>query len=300
LSRCPPIFEGPNCTSLSQEFQRQFAFFNSAYKQDITLSVRSVKGYRSLNTCLPPYFDKPINLGPVSDALLAALPAEEPALGGVFESCAVVGSSGHMLKFQNGREIDAHEMVFRFNSAPTLGFEKHVGMKTTHRLTNTRNFGFRESDAENVYIHIRNAASLKMLMRRRQHNPLEKIYSVHPAWHRYMDRTFKYLTTSGLNGIMLALHRCRRVNLYGFHVHPEMGAIYHYYNPDDKPANATRDDGEWDMVRKLVHGGFVQFAEPCIIECHDGPEMCESCTSDSGGSHDVHARQAASGAFRGR
>lgn len=88
-----------------------------------------------------------------------ALPAEEPALGGVFESCAVVGSSGHMLKFQNGREIDAHEMVFRFNSAPTLGFEKHVGMKTTHRLTNTRNFGFRESDAENVYIHIRNAGA---------------------------------------------------------------------------------------------------------------------------------------------
>lgn len=78
------------------------------------------------------------------------------------------------------------------------------------------------------------AASLKMLMRRRQHNPLEKIYSVHPAWHRYMDRTFKYLTTSGLNGIMLALHRCRKVNLYGFHVHPEMGAIYHYYNPDDE------------------------------------------------------------------
>lgn len=67
-----------------------------------------------------------------------------------------------------------------------------------------------------------------------------------------------------------------------------------------QPANATRDDGEWDMVRKLVHGGFVQFAEPCIIECHEGPEMCESCTSDSGGSHDVHARQGASGAFRGR
>lgn len=61
-----------------------------------------------------------------------------------------------------------------------------------------------------------------------------------------------------------------QVNLYGFHVHPSMGALYHYYNPADEPANAQRDDGEWDLVRKLVEGGFVHFAEPCIVECHDG------------------------------
>ena len=69
-----------------------------------------------------------------------------------------------------------------------------------------------------------------------------------------------------------------QVNLYGFHVHPSMGALYHYYNPADEPANAQRDDGEWDLVRKLVEGGFVHFAEPCIVECHDGPVSPSSST----------------------
>ena len=54
-----------------------------------------------------------------------------------------------------------------------------------------------------------------------------------------------------------------------------------------QPANATRDDGEWDMVRNLVTHGFVEFAEPCIVECHDGKEECDACIISSGGSHEV-------------
>jgi hypothetical protein len=34
----------------------------------------------------------------------------------------------------------------RFNSAPTKGLETHVGGKTTHRITNTQNWAFRESE----------------------------------------------------------------------------------------------------------------------------------------------------------
>jgi hypothetical protein len=86
-----------------------------------------------------------------------------------------------------------------------------VGRKTTHRLTNTRNFGFRETEAESVYIHMRNAASMRMLTKARASQRGLRLYSLHTAWHRYMDRTFKYLTTSGLNGIVLGLHRCRKV-----------------------------------------------------------------------------------------
>ena len=34
-----------------------------------------------------------------------------------------------------GAEIDANEVVVRFNNAPTKGYEKDVGKKTSLRLT---------------------------------------------------------------------------------------------------------------------------------------------------------------------
>ena len=35
-----------------------------------------------------------------------------------------------------GKEIDAHEMVYRFNQAPTGGFVKHVGRRTDFESLN--------------------------------------------------------------------------------------------------------------------------------------------------------------------
>ena len=57
-------------------------------------------------------------------------------------------------------------MVFRFNSAPTKGFEKYVGAKTTHRITNTQNWGFHEGPDENILIHFRAKSAIKARSRR--------------------------------------------------------------------------------------------------------------------------------------
>ena len=48
-----------------------------------------------------------------------------------YKTCALVGSSGTLLLDEMGREIDEHDVVIRFNNAPTEGYEKHVGSKTT-------------------------------------------------------------------------------------------------------------------------------------------------------------------------
>ena len=92
-----------------------------------------------------------------------------------------------------------------------------------------------------------------------------------------MAHAFDFMPTSGFYGIMMALLRCAKVNIYGFHVTQAHGALYHYYDPCDTPANADRDSAEWHVVKMLAEAGLVVFAEPCVAECHEGKGACESC-----------------------
>eukprot|EP00193_Tetraselmis_chui_P001248 CAMPEP_0177754712 /NCGR_PEP_ID=MMETSP0491_2-20121128/2157_1 /TAXON_ID=63592 /ORGANISM="Tetraselmis chuii, Strain PLY429" /LENGTH=859 /DNA_ID=CAMNT_0019270117 /DNA_START=493 /DNA_END=3072 /DNA_ORIENTATION=- len=70
----------------------------------------------------------------VDRALYHALPDDD--LNERFASCAVIGNSGMLMNDELGREIDAHDMVYRFNQAPTKGYELHVGARTTHESLN--------------------------------------------------------------------------------------------------------------------------------------------------------------------
>ena len=49
-------------------------------------------------------------------------------------TCALVSSSGMLLGSNAGSQIDSADCVFRLNSAPTLGYERDVGSKTTVRV----------------------------------------------------------------------------------------------------------------------------------------------------------------------
>ncbi|KAF6729100.1 Alpha-N-acetylgalactosaminide alpha-2,6-sialyltransferase 3 [Oryzias melastigma] len=50
------------------------------------------------------------------------------------DSCALVSSSGQMLYANAGEEIDQIGCVIRMNNAPTRGFEKDVGGRTSVRV----------------------------------------------------------------------------------------------------------------------------------------------------------------------
>ncbi|GAB0086269.1 beta-galactoside alpha-2,6-sialyltransferase 2 [Sergentomyia squamirostris] len=54
------------------------------------------------------------------------------------KSCAVVSSAGSLANSKLGKFIDLHDLVMRFNHAPTEGFEVDVGTKTTIRLINSQ------------------------------------------------------------------------------------------------------------------------------------------------------------------
>ena len=95
--------------------------------------------------------DGKVVLGKIDDELWDLLPDEDLLVkesSALYNSCAIVGSSGIVHHFSNGANIDGHEMVFRFNSAPTKGFEKLVGTRTTFRITNSQNWAFREEKQE--------------------------------------------------------------------------------------------------------------------------------------------------------
>lgn len=69
----------------------------------------------------------------------------------LYESCAVVGNSGILTSnlvdetgaavSSRGAEIDQHAAVIRFHTAPTTGYEQHVGNKTTLRFVSDGGMG---------------------------------------------------------------------------------------------------------------------------------------------------------------
>ncbi len=76
-----------------------------------------------------------------TDRVLDLLPDDDAAKGGRrrYGSCALVGNSGVLLQKELGEQIDRHDQVFRFNLAPTEGYEKHVGSWSSHELLNPEN-----------------------------------------------------------------------------------------------------------------------------------------------------------------
>ena len=55
-----------------------------------------------------------------------------------YATCALVGNARSLLKKSHGKDIDAHDAVFRSNVAPTAGsFAADVGHTTTARVCNS-------------------------------------------------------------------------------------------------------------------------------------------------------------------
>ena len=53
-------------------------------------------------------------------------------------TCGLVASSGVLLDSIAGADIDSNDCVFRMDVAPTWGYERHVGTKTTVRVISDR------------------------------------------------------------------------------------------------------------------------------------------------------------------
>lgn len=95
--------------------------------------------------------------------------------GSLYETCAVVGNSGILNRYQFGSKIDMHDLVIRFNLAPTIGYESTTGTKTSFRLVNSQHAGHHEGD-EAVIQQMQSDVGIQLYLKVRAESP-EKRYA---------------------------------------------------------------------------------------------------------------------------
>ncbi|KAK9817132.1 hypothetical protein WJX72_010008 [[Myrmecia] bisecta] len=173
--------------------------------------------------------------------LASMLPKEDKVKAVALRSCAVVGNSGSLLGAAHGPAIDSHDTVIRFNAAPTTGYEADVGHTTAFRLQNCDHIGFHEPQDEILIASVRNAPDLRRFAQQMWKPGAEWQFMFHPefwchVWDWVAHRKLK--PTSGLAGVVLALHLCTPpVDLYGFQ---HDAAEFHYWNK--LPDKVTKQD----------------------------------------------------------
>ena len=187
-------------------------------------------------------------------------------------TCAVVGSSGALLRGRYGREIDSHAIVLRFNDASTKGFESIVGSKTSIRILNTKaailllNHCARNKRVCNAtrpsccdkFVGDSNTAVLinsgrdavVECFRQTCGRPSANLLHV-LSWHPLLTAlrtTATKRSLSGFFGLAVALTVCKVVDVYGFSMGSQQhqATPYHYY--DECLADAT----DWQDKRGIA------------------------------------------------
>jgi hypothetical protein len=176
---------------------------------------------------------------------------------------SIVGNSGLMLTKEWGAEIDKSDIVVRFNHAPTEGYEKYVGSKTTLRVVNGHCFAGTTSPEENptarpdflpslppqdIYCKTFNFEEFyKGIMNNvNRHN----LFFSNPEFLRSVGiNTPGQEPTAGLIGLFLLLPFFKQVNVYGF-TFWETSYDYHYF--EKVPVVAEKIGHSFDKEREIV------------------------------------------------
>lgn len=195
-------------------------------------------------------------------------------------SCAIVASSGSLLNCEKGEEIDSHDVVVRFNTSPTVGYEKYVGTITDFRFINGMlmkgaNQDFNETDAN----WIRNLKNENVVLTRTTNKAYEN--AVLDLVNRndlyfYSQFTYDYLRdfsnsisikdsmlSIGMSATMILLKLFDVINLYGFGFHNEDLSNRHYYEKfSTKRGDGNHDwETEEEVIFEMHHLGYINLRD---------------------------------------
>ncbi|KAK3273224.1 hypothetical protein CYMTET_18532 [Cymbomonas tetramitiformis] len=225
---------------------------------------------------------------PVSKEVWQAAPKEDLLGQSLHKSCAVVGGSGILRFYKFGGAIDQHDLIVRFNKAPTKRWERYVGSRTSLRFVTPSDAGWHEANESSILpISSKPYMYLQVVYHRR--HPLTKLYILTTHFDQFVAGSIPSVPSIGYLAVMVALHRCAQVTVYGFHHKSSAGIPYHYYDTENpKKAHLKHGhnlDYEFNQISRLAMAGRLTVAEPCLIGCSaetaEGDVPCPNCAPGS-------------------
>jgi beta-galactoside alpha-2,3-sialyltransferase (sialyltransferase 4A) len=183
--------------------------------------------------------------------------------------CAVVGASRNLLGSGYGDLIDAHDIVFRVNRAPTDAFQSDVGGRTTHHVMWPRDLEEWQYDRDAYLLMTPITANTKDVFDRILYlvdedlrwDP-QRVRIIHPEFVKYAHENWTegWMTypSTGFITLMIALNVCDEVDVFGFGA-DAAGRWDRYY--EDVPEDASQFHPvniEARLLREMEENGVLK------------------------------------------
>jgi len=172
-------------------------------------------------------------------------------------SCAIVSSSGALLQHSHGEDIDGHDVIFRINSAPTEGFEQHVGSRTTFIVG--WNFSGVTESVEGLSPKVTVDARLPLKLAEQQ--VLRDLYPMKMGFNAQSSDP-----TSGFKGMIMALSHCWVLD--AFEMTPSAKADYSSYNYYNTQPGLRAVQNTWHEYFEAEHHlwAFLSTSDKATLE----------------------------------
>jgi beta-galactoside alpha-2,3-sialyltransferase (sialyltransferase 4A) len=203
--------------------------------------------------------------------MFARISRQSPVMSikGGRQICAVVGASRNLFGSRYGRLIDAHDVVFRVNRAPTEFYETDVGDKTTYHVMWPRVFGEGQFNRRAILLMTPVAADtddvfdrINILVEHELHWDPNRVRIIHPEFVKYLHENWtdgrKAYPSTGFIAMMIAVHVCEEVDLFGFGADANGRWDRYYEDYPEEVSSIHPVDFEVQLRREMEERGLLR------------------------------------------